>query len=785
MKTSFLEDNLNFKLIIQRCVQRWYYFAIALMLCLAVAFVYLKTTTKIYEIKATVKLGDQKSKPQVEAETVALATLGNSPEIDDEIGLLSSYFMIDRALNRLDFTTSYYHEKPFLGIGNSEELYKKIKINFDPTTLQAIGTPVHLKLVDEEHIRVRVDAEEVKLYDILGESAAEESVEHLKIEKEIALSDTLKTPYLSFSLDESSLAHMEIGEDYFFVLHSKDNIVKKYYENVSVVKLTEDANIIEVSTLGSVAEKEKDFINTLINTYIDFDLLTKNQYGMKTIQFIDNQLSVVSDSLRNAESTLQNYRTSNSIVDIGVQLESLTKRLSALEVQEEKMRMQYEYYKNMAQYLNQGTSFDNVMAPASIGIDDPLLSSLIIELSELNREKVSIGYSSSENNPVLKVINRKIQNARESLRENVDNQIKSSQLALNGARRNIQSVESQLNRLPRNERNLVDIQRKFTLNDNIYNYLLQKKAEAGIAIASNVSDKMLIDQARKVDEKPVSPNPIKVLFLACFAGLFFPLGFILVKDMFNENINSLDDIQRIADVPVLEIIRLDKKHSRRNLLSKDPVVNESFKFARLHLNRLYGEGMGQVIGITSSVEGEGKTFCVAHLAVSFALSGRKTLVVSGDLHRPKINGYFNARQVPGISDYIMDKASIHEVVQHTNVENLDILSAGGNNFTDPSSMLESRKFQDLLIKLKPAYQYIIVDTPPIGYVADYLFMEPLFDVNILVARQSVTTVPIFKTTVEMFEKRKVKNLHVIYNGVSSVADNDYGYRKNITTYHKI
>ncbi len=785
MKRSFLEDNLNFKLIIQRCVQRWYFFALALIIALGAAFVYLKTATKVYEISASVKLSDQKNNTQIESETVALASLGSGAKIDDEIGLLSSYFMINKTLEKLNFNTSYYHEKHFFGLDNAEEIYQEIKVNFDPTVLQPLNVPVYLKRVDENHIRISVDGEDVYQYDILEEEVTKQAIEHLKVEKEIEIVDTLKSEHLSFSVDESSLLNMEVGEDYFFVLQSRDNIVKKYFENVNIVKLTEDSNIIEISTTGPVVTKEADFINTLINTYIDFDLTSKNQYGMKTIQFIDDQLSVVSDSLKNAESTLQDYRTDNSVLDVGMESQRLTQRLSELETQEEKLRMQYEYYKNMAQYMGQGASLDNVIAPASIGIDDPLLSNLIIELSELNRERVSIGYSSSDNNPVLKVVNRKIQNVSESLRENVDNQIKSTQIALNEARNNIQAVERQLGRLPQNERNLVDIQRKFTLNDNIYNYLLQKKAEAGIAIASNVSNKMLVDEARKISDKPVSPNPIKVLFIACFAGLFFPLGFILIKDMFNESINSLDDIQRVIDTPVLETIRLERKHSKKNSLSKDLVVNESFKFARLHLIRLYGEGAGQIIGITSSIEGEGKTFCAAHLGASFAQSGRRTLIISGDLHRPKLNNYFKANQVPGVTDYIMDKALFHEVVQPTQIPNLDILSTGSNSYSDPSSLLESKKFQDLLRKLKPEYQYIIVDTPPIGYVADYLFMEPLFDVNILVARQGLTTVPIFKSTIEMFDKRRVSNLHVIYNGVSSVADNDYGYRKNIVSYRKV
>jgi len=785
MKTSLLEDNLNFKLIFKKCLQKWHLFAITLGLALCIAIVYLKTASKVYEVKASVQLNDKMTRPQVEGETVALATFGSGQEVEDEIGVLSSYFMVEKAIDQLNFSTEYFHQSRFLGIKNTNELYNKIEVNFDLANLQPLKTAVYLTKIDEDRIQVNVSGEEVDIYNMLDEVVQEEPLEGLEIEEIISVGDTLKHPHLSFSITPASLEYMETGEVYFFKLYSKEDIIKRYYENVSVKKITEDSNIIEVSTTGSVIEKEKDFINTLITSYIDFDLATKNQYGVKTINFIDKQISVVSDSLKNAESNLQNYRTTNNVVDIGMQSERLTKRLSELETQEEKLRIQYEYYKNMAQYLNQDPSFDNVVAPASVGIEDPLLSSLVIELSQLNREKVSVEYSSNTNNPVLKVINRKIQNAREALRENVDNQIKSTQLALGEVKSNINTVERQFNRLPQSERNLVDIQRKFTLNDNIYNFLLQKKAEAGIAIASNVSDKMLIDKARKVSDRPVSPNPIKVLFLALFAGLFLPLGFILVTDMFNENLNSLEDLQRVSDVPVLEVIPLEKRRSKKAGLSKDPVISESFKFARLFLTRLYGDEQAKLIGITSTEEGEGKTFCSAHLASSFAMSGRKTLLISGDLHRPKLNSYFNVKPVPGISDHLTGKAALHEVVHPTNIAHLDILSPGSHNYADPSSLLESKKFQDLINVLKPEYQFIIVDTPPIGYIADYLFMEPMFDVNILVARHNLTSSTVYKSTIEMLKKRQVNNLHVLYNGVSSVSENDYGYRKNITSYHRI
>ncbi|WKN32533.1 polysaccharide biosynthesis tyrosine autokinase [Porifericola rhodea] len=785
MKRNLLEDNLNFKVIIQSCVNKWYYFVISLIVTTTFALVYLKTTSPVYEVVASVKLSDRQSQPKLEAETAALASLGGTPEVDDEIGLLSSFFMVEKAISQLDFTTSYFHERSFFGIDHSEELYNRIGVYLDFANVQPINVPIYLTRIDEQQLQVRIDADDVQLYNMLDDKMEEEVLEELELLKVININDTLESQFVKFVVDSKSISHMDVGENYYFIIRTKDDVIKHYYENLEVVKLTEDSNIIEVSTSGSVIEKEIDFINTLIKSYIDFDLATKNQYGVKTIQFIDNQLSVVSDSLKTAESNLQEYRTTNNVVDIGMQSERLTKRLSDLEVQEEKLRIQYEYYKNMAQYLSNDPSFDNVIAPASVGIDDPLLSNLIIELSQLNREKVSIEYSSNTNNPVLKVINRKIDNAREALKENVDNQIKSTQLALSEVKRNIQTIERQFNKLPQSERNLVDIQRKFTLNNNVYNYLLQKKAEAGIAIAANVSDKMLIDEARKISDKPVSPNPLKALFLAVFSGLFFPLGFILIKDMFNENVSSVEDLQRVANVPVLEVIPLEKKKNKKQFISKDPVISESFKFARLHLTRFFEGNEGKIIGVTSSEEGEGKTYCTAHLGTSFALSGRKTLIVSSDLHRPKLNNYFNVKPVPGISDYLADKANLQEVIQKTQIADLEMLSPGSVNYTDPSGLLESKKFHDLLNSLKHKYQYIIIDTPPIGYIADYLFMEPLFDVNILIARQKLTSISVYQSTVKMLEKREVKNLYVIYNGVGTSTDNDYGYRKNITSYHKV
>lgn len=785
MKRNIFDDNIDFKALIGKFIAKWYYFAFSLTVVIALAFVYLKIADKVFEIESTIQLNENTYKYATEDKLSVLSDLMKKQiVIEDEIGMLSSYEMIGRAIEQLDFTVSYYAKSDFLGIDNSKEIYNSgLKVTLEEGSLQPISLPIHITFLENDKMRIYAEGEEVKLYDVIKDEILKEPVQKISFEKELSVFAPVRSQYLNFELAIDSTFSFEPGSEYYFIINTKEKLIDHYREKLKIAQLAEGSNIIQIITTGNVVEKEKTFLNTLMRTFIEHDLQKKNQYGLKAIEFIDSQLSKVSDSLNNVEGVLESFRTDNNIVDIKLTSESLTSRLNELETKRAELSRQNEFYKSIAKSLVRDGDLNSVVAPSTVGIQDPLLNNLLLELSRLQQEKISVSYSSAKNNPVLKVLESKIANTKASLQENVDNLIKSTQGTLHQLDGEIRSYREQLNKLPQNERNMIDLQRKFTHNDNVYNFLLQKRAEAGIAVASNAADKSIVDEARMAGNGPTSPKPLKILVIAFLAGLLFPIGLVVVKDFFNDKITSKDELQNATDIPILEsIVRAEYRGSKNAENVKNKLMlDESFKFARANLQYMYGNNTCKVIGVTSSIEGEGKTFCSSFLGSSFARSGKKTLLICGDLHKPRIKEYFNIKDQPGIGDFLTQKHTLDEVIQSTEIHSLDVI-APGNVMYDPSSLLELPQMYELFSAVRSKYAYVIVETPPVGYVADYLLMAKHFDINLLIVRHNYTEKKLLLSTEELLKEKQVKNLNILFNGVKTNGDAQYKYRKKVSSY---
>lgn len=788
MKRNVFDDNIDFKALIATFTAKWYYFVGTIAIALILGLVYYKLASKQYEVEATIQLDEStynygsKENPSVLADLMRKQTV-----IEDEIGLLSSFDIVGRTIRQLDFTISYFKQSEFLGIDNSTEIYKSnFRVKLTPQVPQPVYLKIFVEFLSSEKVKVTAKGEDVKLYNIASKETLPDKVPQITFEKEQSVYAPVQSKYINFEIMLDSAAVYEPGDTYFFVVNTEDNLIDKYRNKLTITRLSEESNIVKLVTTGNVVSKERDFLNTLMLTYIDNDLQKKNQFGLKAIEFIDTQLSKVSDSLENVEGTLQSFRTENNIMNIGMTTENLTRRYNDLEAKLAELRIQNEYYKNIGRSLSKGSDINSVVAPSSVGVADPLLNNLLLELTDLQQQKVSISYNSYESNPVLKVLNEKIKNTKAALRENVDNLIESSQSSINQVERQMRSYRQQLNKLPQNERNLTDLQRKFTHSDNVYNYLLQKRAEAGIAVASNVADKSIVDEARMEGSGPKSPNLIKVVVLAVLAGFLLPLGLIVVQDFFNSKIDSKDELQGLVDIPILESIAYAEYTSgnKQGRLKNQIVVDESFKFARANLQYTYGNGSCKFIGVTSSIEGEGKTFCSAFLATSFARAGKRTLLICGDLHRPRINEYFRLSNGPGLADYLEGNVSFQQAVQETEINSLNII-APGKVVRDVSTLLEQPSMYELVDEVKAAYDYVIMETPPVGYVADYLLIARHFDINLLIVRQNYTDKKVLASTEKLLNEKHVNNLNILFNGVNSNNNAQYKYRNKVVNYQNV
>lgn len=765
------EEHIDLNLIMSKLWAKRYYFAVSLLLAMIGAWCYMRLATPVYRIGTTIQLKAQglSGNNKGSASFInGLELLSGDDELEDEIGILSSFSMVKSALGPLDYQVSYFRYNQLLdGFLNgfrprfsSQFVSDSFKIEPSSSALQAVNVPVYISFPTDSTYRIKLRADDVNVYNWQNDKLYTK-VDVIAIDEEVLRGEPFVSTYLNFTLYFSDSLDAQ-KESYYFILHDLNTLTKNFRSDLSVEPISAEANIVRVSTSGTLIEKKIRFLDGLCRTYIEQDQLLKDQLGYETIEFIDRQLSTVTDSLKKVESNLESFRAKSNIVDISTTSKSLVAQLDELERKKADLTVEDDYLKFLADLLGKTENVESIAIPSATVVDDPVLNNLLIELARLNREMVEVKYNSTANNPVLHIKLQEIEEIRVSIVNIIDNRINSTRLALRELNRQIRTIDKTINRLPQNERNLIDIERKFNFNDNIYNYLLEKRAEVGIATASNVPDKLIIDSAQLLSEKPVSPKGWLVYGLALLAGMAFPIGLIVVQEFRNDTIAEEKEILTLTDLPVIGSIANDARKSKLTSAKyPNSPTAESFRFLRVNLQYYYRETKNKIIAFTSSIDGEGKTFCSANLAVELARSGKETLLIAGDLRRPKLHEYFPSNH-PGIVDYIVKRASISDIVRKTQIPNLSMVSSG-STVLNSFDFLESPEFKLLLTEARSRFDYVIVDTPPISFAVDYFMLQPFFDITMLVVRQNYTSKEVLEQSVETLQKSNPRHLTILFN----------------------
>lgn len=753
--------------IIKRLSAKWHLFAVCISVMLVMAILYLASTPDKYLIVATIQLKDkgagEKSVSQEEFLS-GVEFLRSAAEVEDEVGILTSYSLMKESLSKMPSAVQVYSCPTFFGIPmwpmKDEMFPAPFEIRPDSLGWQVMDCNVEIDFLPEEkvHIEIKSDGKQYRLYNTLTNKSITKAGS-VSLDTILNVADTLKTSFLHFFIRniDPELPHSD--KQYFFRFRSIESAAQHLEARLTTNPISANANIIKLSLVSTVPAFDIASLQTLCDVYIESDLHKKNILGERTIEFIDYQLRGVTDSLQHAESTLESFRNTSNIIDVGVTSQSLGAKLAALEEQQALLTVQNKYYKYIAKSLAKGDVSD-IASPSSVGIQDQLLSNLILQLTELNQDRISRSYSSRSANPAYQILEQKIAASKRALSESIQNLIGSNEIALEGNKRRIESTRAAIGRLPRDERSLTDIRRKFNFNDNIYNYLLQKRAEAGIAIASNVPDKRIIDYPRQI--KRVGPNAFLIVVLALMMGLVIPAGVIFAQDFLHPKLEHAEQLSMLTQLPLLESVAYTAtSRNGKSRLTSNGYLAHSFRFVRQQIINLSRSKNVKTIGITSSISGEGKTFSTYNLAVSLAAAGQKVLVIDLDLHQRKLGRLFKVNALPGVSDYFAHGKN--QIIQNTHIEKLDIITAG-TPFENPSDLINEQRLDKLLMSLREKYDCIIFDTPPLGIIPDFLAVSKLLDYTIVVVRNDFSSKASVRRTNKLIEDHALP-AGIIYNGV--------------------
>ncbi len=759
------------KNFIVKAVRLKYFYIACIALFTIIAFLSNKYANKVYEVSATISPVQTNPSALLSSNNllVGIESFQKNKDVEDEVNNLKSFGLVYSTLRNLNFEVGYFVEKDNL-FKQTTELYPNspFTVNIDKSHIQPINTKFYFDILNDSTFRLTSSQKNVILYNYVDNLIVGENND-LNIDTICRFNETVSNKYFKFSVSLSKEylpTQFESQDHYYFTFQHLDYLAKMYLSGLKVKPVSVLASIISVEFRGQNIDKIIDFLNNYLNSFVESNLAKKNKIAVSTINFIDSQISQISDSLVLSESKLRNYRSDNQVMDLSFQGQRLYEQMTQIETDRANLEIQERYYNYVINYLKTNKDMSGVVPPSSMNVTDPIMNQLITDLLALNSQRSGILSNSNEKNLFLGQIENKITLQKQTILEHVTNNLNTLSLSLNELNYRSNKLSREISKLPKTELNMVGIQRKFNLNDVIYTFLLQKRSEAAITLASNYPDYEILEPARKITSETKSPKKGLNYLLSLFLGLMIPTIYIFIKDFFNEKITSIHDMEFLLNGSILGNIYHNNQKSEAVVInSPKSAISESFRYLRSNLfNKLKSEH-SKVILITSSQPRDGKSFISFNMAASIAAVGYKTIIIDCDLRKPTLHLKFKEENTVGLSNYILKDSSSNEIIRKTFIDNLYFIPAGPI-LPNPSEMIESDIFDELISYLRKEYEYILIDTAPLGLVADATLMIKYAAQILLITRINYTRKDIFSEVVNILQTNKINNVNVIYNDVS-------------------
>lgn len=759
-------DNIDFKRYISLFISNWYWFAASLLITMSLVYGINRYSEQVFTTSATLLIqADQNdnSKSGLGSIIPGGDIFRRGQNLDNEIGILKSFSLNYRVIKELpEFQTVY------VSVGRRRiaetKLYKMCPFIVVPISieLQPKLYQVNINILSNKSYNLEIDG-------------------NLNIKRTLAFGERFHESGFDFILKlRDPLNYFpgknELSTTYYFYFESPERLANLYRNKMDITPIKDGATLVTLSVAGFVALQEGDYLNKLMDVYINYGLEYKNATAESTIKFINDQLNTISDSLSKAEDKLEKFKLSNRIIDISSEGSLIKNRIERLENEKTTIELQQKYYDYLTDYVQSRNESGDIVSPSTMGISDQVMISLVQNLSQAQKRKKLIDFNLQGKIPALGYADKEIELARNMITENLENSVKSLKISLDDVKKLINETDVELMKLPGRERLMINIQRRYNLNNSVYTYLLEKRAEAGIAKASTVSENRVIDYASGFSASIIKPMKKRNNFLGFVFGLLLPGIAIFLIDYLNNKIIDRKDVERGTKAPILGIISHNEYRNEIPVVAKPgSTLAESFRSVRTALKYYIKDSEPLVLSITSTISSEGKTFISVNLAAIIAMLGKKVLLVGLDLRKPRIHKIFDIENKEGMSSYLSGNCSYEEVIQKTPVENLYYASSGQIP-PNPAELIETDNMKLFFERARKEYDFIIIDTPPIAIVTDALLLKPYIDLNIFVVRQRYSSKNTLGLIQDLYQDGKFKNLGIIINDISMSGYYGYGLR---------
>lgn len=750
-------DFIDVKGIIDNYIKHWWWFAISVVVCVALGFMYTRIKNPDYAVKANIVV--------VSDDTGSLTSMsgisdlfGSQAFVEDEVFVVGSHTVLSDVSRDLGIYKMHYVKDRFLHKYLSYPTFP-VDVYAAPGVADTLMSTIVFKT------KVYKDGTADVKVKVKNDNIAEVEGQKLPI--------TLKTAYGSFVINKTKECPNEdvVKSDIWF--SGYDVNAENLAEDLSVDMASKKSNVIELALKTQNVDYGKDVLNEVVKKYNERGIADMNMQGERTAAFLDERIALISGDLADAESSIQTYKQSQGIVDVGteaaynIQLKSVAERnLVEAQTNSEIIKMTRDFLKQPQNAYE--------LIPASSEI--PSVASAIGTYNSMILCRMDLKQTAKGDNRNLKQLEEQIDAMRKSINTSLDRAYETSRVAIRDAQAEANKAQGKLGNIPTQEREFLSLKRQQEVKQQLYLFLLQRREETAMLIANAIPKGRIVDSAYTLSE-PISMKGSAVLVIALVLGLFLPIVLLYIKGLLRTKFETRQELEKLTDLPILGEICID--NTGRNLVvgtQDTSSTTELFRLVRSSLQFMLSDVDDRVVLVTSTSSGEGKSFISLNLAASLALLGKKVLLVGMDIRNPRLAEYLGLPNRNGLTVYLSQPTmEIDGIINsHPDVEGLDVI-VGGPVPPNPGELLISKKVDELFKELRRRYDYIVVDSAPVGMVSDTFNLVRYSDATVYVCRVNYTTIADVNFVNQISNDKRMRKLSLVINGTKTKKGYGYGY----------
>ena len=732
-------------------LNNWYLFVIGIIVSLGLAYVENRSWLPSFQTEGRVLIDENHSTGNSsEALMQGFGTQSGYKNVKNQVIMLGSNDLVSKVVDSLPFMKVDYISK---GSFKTRNLYKTtpIVIQADYIAPEAYGVLFKIKLRSNGSYTISVDENNLfSKFQIDGRYG--QPIQHNL-----------------FFLTVNNVDRYMGKTEMYFKFRTKESLISDFASRLNFGYVTEGSSVLKISLVSDTPDRDIDFINKLCDTFLADNLSRKNDAATKTINFINDQLGLVSKSLTTSEGKMTNFRQTNKIVDVSSHTSDLLSKATKFDTQKAELKLRETYLDYLTKYLKTNFADGAIIAPSSLGLNEPMLMTFVQQINELYNLRSEV----TEANPIYQRYSKQIETSKQTVMEVIKSMRASLNIEKNDFKTRLAALNKEIEELPQKELEMVAIERKYKVDDNYYTFFLQKRAESEILKASNTPDNNILDKARIVSITN-SDKRSKTTMVFLLFGILIPTFIVILMELFNNTVHSTKDVEKNSSFQLIGAVR-HTKSTDPLIVSKNPrsAYTEMFRIIRTRIEFIVQRKTNIVIMTTSTESGDGKTYFSINLASVYAMASKKTILIDMDIRKPSVNQRFNIIHPLGITNYLVGQCTLDEIILKLPKVDFDILPAGSIP-PNPGELIRSDKLGKMFEELRKRYDFIIVDSSPIGMVTDAYSLAQHSDVNLFVVRNGKTNKTFFK---KLCAQLKLDNIPQLYTVLNDVLDDESKYTK--------